>query len=382
MASNSEYARMVYGIMGCSVIAENIWRCSLAPEDVKTLRINNKFWEDVLFSWCSYSCFYNSRWENQIIWYNSKIKVANKTIMWKDAYSQGLKYVYQLFNSEGYKSDQEIEQQFGLSKMRYNSLKTTIPPEYKAFFMQLHRQVFCPLPPSNYDRAIVEHKQGLARRIYQVISEDVLIMHYKFLKWRQELGEDYSRSITEFAEDHMDIYKITNVPKYRSFQYRLLQRGIVTNIQLYKWNLAESDNCTFCSLCRETPLHLFTQCPQVKSLWECVIQYIHDRFPGTEVETSSTTIIFNRIVSQRNHVANFLCLITKQFIYRQRCQKKPLVFPALKAEFQKIERIEKFIAIKNNKIGIHAKKWHRRRVEREIEPDIGRYVLEYIDHEL
>ena len=73
-----------------------------------------------------------------------------------------------------------------------------------------------------------------------------MIIHNKYMKWIQELGQDPFGSLHDFAQSHCKIYKVTNVTKYRSFQYRLLQRGLVTNIQLYKWDIVEDNLCTFC----------------------------------------------------------------------------------------------------------------------------------------
>ena len=69
-------------------------------------------------------------------------------------------------------------------------------------------------------------------------------------------------------------------------------------------------------------------------------------------------IILNELVQKKGHVVNFLCLVTKQFIYSQRCLKRSLNFPALKALYRHIRNVEKFIAVKNNRVAIHAKKWH------------------------
>ena len=74
LSAEKEYAGMVYPLLRCTTLGEDIWRCSIAPEDVKSLRITSQFWEDVLRSWCEYNYYRNREIENQIIWYNSKNK--------------------------------------------------------------------------------------------------------------------------------------------------------------------------------------------------------------------------------------------------------------------------------------------------------------------
>ena len=75
--------------MRCTALHDNIWRCNLAISDVKALKIKNEFWEDVLKSW------FNMNLDNQILWYNSDIRVKGKPIMWRDVYWRGLMYLCQ-----------------------------------------------------------------------------------------------------------------------------------------------------------------------------------------------------------------------------------------------------------------------------------------------
>ena len=124
-----EYAQTVYKIMRCHSLGEDIWRCSINPDDVKDLKIKNQFWADVLYAWCKYNYYQELMEEKQIIWYNSRIKIGGKMILWKDALDKGLKFVHQLFDQDGFMSYQAVLDEFGLSRLRYNNLKSAIPEE-------------------------------------------------------------------------------------------------------------------------------------------------------------------------------------------------------------------------------------------------------------
>ena len=100
-----DYSKLVYGLMRCSALEEVIWKCNLDRNDVRSLNIKNQFWEDVLYSWCSYNKYQDFRIENQIIWRNSAIKIGGKTVFWKDTFDKGLVYVYQLFNNMNLKTN-------------------------------------------------------------------------------------------------------------------------------------------------------------------------------------------------------------------------------------------------------------------------------------
>ena len=52
-----------------------------------------------------------------------------------------------------------------------------------------------------------------------------------------------------------------------------------------------------------------------------------------------------------------MCLLTKQYIYRQRCLQQEIIFNAWRNHVNQVENIEKYIATKNGKLGIHQKKW-------------------------
>ena len=145
--------------------------------------------------------------------------------MWPNVYSNGLKYVHQLFQNQAFKSDEEAFQQCGLDKLRFNAIKTALPGDWKEFFIKYSSSTYMPIPPHNYQTAIVVESFGTSRQIYQYIVEDEFRNYTKWSKWNQEIGDDFCEDVCVFNTLHLDTYKVTNIAKYRSFQYRILQRG-------------------------------------------------------------------------------------------------------------------------------------------------------------
>ena len=133
--------------------------------------------------------------------------------------------------------------EYGLSKMRFNSLKAAVPPEMKLFFITTSPITYRPTPPHNYD--LLHHSKSVTRIIYRYFTRDELRVHGKYIKWIQELGPQFCDGFLDFVKKHMNIYRGTNVAKLRSFQYRLLQRGLVTNVQLSKWGIKSNCLCYF-----------------------------------------------------------------------------------------------------------------------------------------
>ena len=378
LGKEQEYAEMVYGIMKCSTLKENLWRCSIAPEDAREYKTSNVFWRDVLVSWSEYNFFHNTRVENQIIWNNSSIRVKGKPVRWDDVLKKGLIYVYQLFENQRYKSYDIVAEQYDLTLLRFNSLKAALPKTWKEFFVNTPAILYLPLPPHNFDVAMNEQNRKLTQKVYRYIAGDSSMLQNKYLKWKQELGEEFGHDVEEYAKHFTRIYKISNVAKLRSFQYRLLQRGLVTNIHLEKWKLSSTDVCYYCKTERESITHLLCQCEIVKAFWVKVKTWLCEKFSlqETDLEVCDRSIIFNNVVQKGDSVVNLIVLLAKHYIYRQKWQKGNLNIKAFQRVVQQVENMEKYIAVKNERVNYHERKW------RQINVDKGNNLEQYVQNYL
>ena len=311
--NESEYAEIIYKTLRVSVMKDDLWRCSIKPEDIDQFKITSQFWKEVWKSWSEYNYYIEQRIENQYIWYNSKIKINRKVIFWKDAYCRGLKYAFQLFENCSFKTADQMYNEYGISEMRFNSLKSAVPKDWKCFFTSNPRCTYSPIPPHNYDN-VVSTEVNLSQKVYKFMLDDVMLVHGKYVRWREDLRENFTETLVEFGQMHLDVYKVTDVAKYRSFQYRLMQRGLVTNIQLHKWNIILSPNCEFCSEQKETIIHMFVECSKVYQLWECFYLFIQENYLDVCIDRCPYAVLFNKIVRGKGHVINFLCLVVKQYI--------------------------------------------------------------------
>ena len=184
-------------------------------------------------------------------------------------------------------------------------------------------------------------------------------MQNKFVKWEQELNQPLCSDIFVYGQIHRDVYRLTNITKLRSFQYRLLQRALVTNIDLSKWGVIDHDTCFFCETSKETILHLLWKCEVSQGFWAKVVDYCQQRFEGGDsIRLTEANVIHNKICCiSKNHVINFVCLFAKQFIYRQKCLKQQFHFPIFEQLLKCTANVEKYIASKNNRLDVHQRKW-------------------------
>ena len=238
----------VYQIIGNS-LGHVVWSCNLSPEDVnKVIKCSNQFWIDVVKAWCRYHFTEGETEGDQIIWWNSHIRIKNSPFQWPDAIMKGLTFVSQLFDDRGFQDEQQLIEKYGLAVMQLNSLKSAIPAWMKKHTVN---SIYRDKKFSEYSAS-----ERSTHTVYvALLKKDALSMKEKQDKWNNEtLGEEGNVNLVERLKY---INQVTTVVKYRSFLYRLLHRAIVTNIDLARWKIIQENVCSFCEMEAEkyeTPL--------------------------------------------------------------------------------------------------------------------------------
>ena len=149
---------------------------------------------------------------------------------------------------------------------------------------------------------------------------------------------------------------VTNSIKLRSFQYRFLHRALVLNSHLYRWGITTDNKCTFCDRTKETVEHLFWDCEHSQGLWVGIINWTKEYF-NIGIDLTYEMVVFNRVISPNMHFVNFIVLVTKQFIYRERCMKNVLSISNLRETILLYKNIKKYNASLSGKIYIFNCKW-------------------------
>ena len=149
-----------------------------------------------------------------------------------------------------------------------------------------------------------------------------------------------------------NLYKCTSFVKLRTFQFKLLHRNLALNDYLYNIGIVDSNRCTFCFLEKETILHTFFDCYEVKNLWLQLYTWLKSN--NILLPTLSADTI---ILGLPDKSFDIIILATKYYIYLCRCLKQNLSLTGLKAYLRNIYVIERNIAQKNFKMSAHDFKW-------------------------
>ena len=134
----------------------------------------------------------------------------------------------------------------------------------------------------------------------------------------------------------------------------------------------------------ETLVHLFYEYEVVQNLWDEVWRYWEECFQIYQNNFTSTAVILNKIMDKPGHIVNFLCLVTKQYIYSSRCLKQGIHIVGLRRVFKQIENVEKYIATKNGKLTRHMVKWMCNEVSVLDQSDVhlDNYVMNYLNERI
>ena len=259
---NPQFEQLIYSYLKYP-LGKNIWRCSLEKHDIGN-SINSdkyKFWHQVIKAWCEYNYpSHNVEPEHEIIWLNSRIRIQDKPFCWTAPMNKGLWTVGQLYPKGQLISAIKASIEYNLDFMQLNGIIASIPSEWKHHL----KQIKTPRQPK-YQYDILLNELHVASRTYKQLIVNKLIMKEKHRAWEALLAKNLSYS--DFQANIWKSVKVTIITKFRSFQYRLIQNAITTNVRLYKWKIKNDDRCSFCGEEAETILHLFLYCNHVKQLW-------------------------------------------------------------------------------------------------------------------
>ncbi len=126
-------------------------------------------------------------------------------------------------------------------------------------------------------------------------------------RWENMLG--IFIEYEQYLKLYTNIRSMTLSTKLRSFQYRLLNHGIVTNVQLHRWKITPTNLCTFCGLEPETILHLFFECPAATDIWNKLTTWVKNK-TNRNIKFLKKNVIFCTAGQKAKDYVNTLCLIT------------------------------------------------------------------------
>ena len=332
-------------------ITELIWRCNIHSRDVKPLFPGKDFWTETLEAWATLNFKEKEKVvsrndiRDQILWYNSNIRINSKPVMWLHWVNKGIFTIGDLCNDRGVRvSAPDLK----VNWLEWRSIWEALPKEWVEGVEGY--------PEGETSKSLYETlsniKNNRSRYVYNMlIADDEYVEKYR-TRWCEEENTNFEKS--EYKRAFNDLYGVTNVTKFRNFQYKLLLGKIVTNTKLKQWNIKNSENCLFCHEV-ETVRHCLFECVYVKSIWDKFFEFCTNL--NFEVNSNFEKMVLNKIHNVSNHVINLAALILKQLIYKNRCYGKKTVFEQFVVKLEMFHNVEFANAKVKKRAENHIKKW-------------------------
>ena len=326
----------------------------------------NEFWKDVLNEWqkvikSKTTTLSSENSRNNIdntlvpVWYNSYIKINNKSVFFKDWYEKGIKYIDDFLDEDGklLKKDKFSEKySISVNIMQYNSICSAISKYLRTltFDSSSYEQLTRPSIPFYFNFFFSNMKPS--KCIYNLLSNSTESPTC-FVKWKNELPFVPDKKI---KDAFITCFKITLDSSIQWLQFRILHRILATNSYLKKIKIKNCDLCTLCNSEPETIIHIFLQCPHVMPIWTSLSLHIFNT-TSKRIGFNIENIIFGEEFNRRNIVVNFIILNAKQYFYTNFKKAKNPTLQGLVLYLKYKYNVERCIWIFKGKLQTFVKIW-------------------------
>ena len=289
----------------------------------------------------------------QIIWNNKQLKVNRDLIFFRKLFLKRIVFFNDIL-TEGCNLKQwdEMKRLFDLEANDYfrlqgvysSFLKTNIPKiSYKdSFKNEVISNIIFPVELLQLNKIKSKHFYDL------LVAEKYECPISTF-----RLKNRYDTSDKELALARSFIFSTTVDVNYREFQFKVLNDILSLNYKLYKMKVISSPLCSFCNLENETIEHLFWNCTFTQDFWNQL---------GRELTMFDFSLLTEKsvilgILSKESVLFNHILVIAKKSIYLSRCKSCTPKISDCVSLLTRSYKMERFIAIRNNKKSVHESRW-------------------------
>ena len=340
----------------------SFWEGNLNQKDIQMLlKRKSQIWSDICKSWSKFNFEEPTDIDTIIVQplnFNSFIRINDKPFYSK-LYSKGMKTIQDILDENGnfidydsFKNNFEIVND---CKMLYNSIVSAIPQNWK-IVIRNYFYVRNPINTIPLKIEKVKRNSKPSKHIYSCLiqKKNTGIPNRLHEKWQNDLNTVIDN---DFLSQAFELsFESSLFPKLKVFQYRVIHRNLVTNKDLMLWGIKQDNLCTFCNEEEETILHLLWECTFACRIWTQLFSWIYDNSEINIVFTPKDTLLGVENLDN-NILYNTLFMIVKQYLYSCRCREILPNFNHLMKSIKEVILIEKYIAVKKNKLDIHNKKW-------------------------
>ena len=298
-------------------------------------------------------------------------------IYYHEMYEKGIIYVKDLVFEGNIISHQMYCQLFNsnIPIMKFNQLIAAIPNKWKKAAAQ------DPEAEHAHEYQILIEKEKWSSSIYSRLNETDDSLQKVVNIWAKK---GINMQMNEMQEAFTQINRVTRIPKYRAFQYRLLQNAILLNDRLIYCKVSDTNLCCQCNLVKENTIHFFYECTCTQKIWGEIKIYLKRKYE-VSINPTKSAILFNCIdtVNLLSFV-NLVAMVMKQMQYAFKCRNKQIKTQHVIDEIEFIHELEKNQSKTVKAIKLYNRKWPDNipTITDQQESEFGNeYILQNIHHD-
>jgi hypothetical protein len=294
--------------------------------------MTDKFYASIFETWAKLNHYVPQTVEEmlkQMIWKNSFIKIANKTVYFKVWCEKGIMFIQDLLNSEGHladKIDLENKYDINIKFLEYESLMHSLPKTWKQQIendtgsknMIMYKE--CKIKINSIFKKLPEIS---TKDIYWELITQIAERPTSEATWQKHTELNLTKE--EWKIIYTMPYSITRDTKLINFNFKITHRILAVGEKLKKWKIKDSDRCNICGEFDNIE-HFLVTCPTVLTFWQYLFNWWEannkTKFPLLVYE-----IIFG-IPNENKEVMvesfNYILLCANYYIYISKKKEKQL----------------------------------------------------------
>ena len=297
---------------------------------------------------------------HQTIRFNALILIGNKPISWK---LPNVCYVMDLYDNNGIMLEwSSFKNKFNLENKEYfkwRQIITAIPNRWKTIISQ-NRQFY------DYSESPQQHLLYVTRMLFldRLSSKELYTIMINKIRENPSSENTIENRLNKRDIEWVKVYtlasKITIDSHSRQFHFKLTHNILYLNNSLTHMGILANSLCSFCGLEEETPIHLFSQCRKIVSLWVRLRLVFNEAFYLPDLNPQSAILGFYEIIENKIMI-NQIHLTFKMTVYKAR-EKKICTLAMIIGKLRLIMKIEDNISFSDErKRNYNSQKWARMR---------------------
>ena len=264
---------------------------------------------------------------NQCIWNNRYITIENNSFVWRLWKAAGIYKIGDIFSNGSFLNVNDYYVKYGIRTnfLELLQIKQSVPFSWR---MKLIESQNCAtfandvlsFPLLGESRLLRKTK---AKHIYTFFNLKPNFTPNGITRWNAIFPNIQSE---EWQNVFLRSFRASRETSLQSLQFRILSYVITCRKKLHEMKISDSPLCTAPNCNQiDNHVHFFCECSYVNVFWENLFSWL-DHNIGYSLEVDVKNIILGvPIVDDRSAVLNYILLLAKYFIHKQRMENKHIL---------------------------------------------------------